>query len=249
MTPLDAAALVTIGAFAGAINSVAGGGSLLTIPLLGAVGIAPVEANATNRIGVLMQAVTSTAGFARAGALDTRDLAWLPGSVAGAALGAWIAASMEPRAFETVVGIIFLFAGAALIRSILRAGRTDAPAPRPLPRWFVHIAMFGLGVYGGFVQAGAGVLILLVLHVAGGQSLLRANAVKAASIALWTVLALGVFARAGLVHLAEGLVLGVGGMIGAHQGVRWAARVSQSRLRAALAVACVVAGVTMLADL
>ncbi|MCB9533321.1 MAG: sulfite exporter TauE/SafE family protein [Myxococcales bacterium] len=245
MTPLEVVGLFGAGLVAGAINAVAGGGSLLTIPLLAALGMPATEANATNRVGVWMQAAVSTTSFARRGALQVGDARLLPAGLAGAAVGALAATRIPERAFELVVATVFVVVGLLLTRDVVRDIRGTAPAREPRVTApggpLAHALMFGAGLYGGFLQAGVGVLILLVFHVAGGLDLVRSNALKVAFVGVWTTLALAIFAHGGLVHWAAGAVVGVGGMVGAALGVSWAVRVKPRALKIALIAATLVA--------
>lgn len=226
-----------VGFVAGVVNVVAGGGSLLTIWLLVETGMGAPVANATNRVGVLMQTVTSTRGFATRGMLPVRGAARLvPASLVGVAVGAVLAARLDEDVFNRVLAVLFACMGFVLIRRVLsKSGPIDAVTEVP-SGLRAHAAMFFVGIYGGFVQAGVGVLILWVLHMVGRLEIVRANAVKSALVCVWTVLALAVFAFEGLVDWRAGVLLGVGGVVGAVVGVRIATRVSARALQIALAI-------------
>ncbi|MGB0588743.1 MAG: sulfite exporter TauE/SafE family protein [Myxococcota bacterium] len=209
------------GLLAGFINTVAGGGSLLTLPALMLAGLPPTVANGTNRIGILMQSASATLQFRSAGALDLNlsgQLLWP--TIMGAGLGAYTAsvlsdAAMEPLILSVLVTVALLFA--------LKPGWV-APSvgPKEAPRapGAVTLVLMGLtGFYGGFLQAGVGFLLLTVLAGTLRLDLTRANALKVALVVPYTLLALGIFAWADQVAWGVGIVLGATSMLGARLGV------------------------------
>ena len=218
--------LFAAGVVAGVINVLAGGGSFLTLPLLIFLGLPATVANATNRVGVVVQNITGAWAFHRARALDWRWalLASVPALV-GSALGAWMALRVGDELFRRLLAVVMV---------VITAGTFLAPEPgagrvrREAGTWWVMLAFFGIGVYGGFLQAGVGFLVLAVMSWAG-IDLVRANAIKMVTILLLTLLALAIFAAAGSVlwPMACALAAGnaIGGVIGAHvalrQGHRW----------------------------
>lgn len=231
------AALALTGIVAGFFNTVAGAGSLLTVPVLLVLGLPADAANATNRVGVLAQSVVGTAGFARAGALDGRAL-WrsAPPAVVGGVVGAWLATLVPERVLKWVLLATLLEVAWLMVRK-KKEGEAAAPPPGALRAAGL---LFAAGVYGGFAQAGVGLVLLAILARAMKLDLVRANAIKVAVVGLFTVAALLVFARAGAIRWFEGAVLAVGMVLGAAVAVRFAVRKSARLERAAL-VAVVVA--------
>ena len=210
------------GLVAGFINTIAGGGSLLTLPALMLAGLPPSIANGTNRIGILMQSTAATMSFRKAGALDLGLSArLLMPTLLGAVLGAYSAsilsdASLEPLILIVLIIVALLF---ALRPAWVAPLHTQASAPRSPSGW----AWMGLaltGFYGGFLQAGVGFLLLSVLSGLLRLDLTRANAIKVALVVPYTIVALGIFAWADQVAWGVGLVLGLTSVIGARLGVR-----------------------------
>jgi uncharacterized membrane protein YfcA len=224
LDPTQALVLAGSGLLAGVLNTLAGGGSLLTLPALLFAGLDAASANATNRIAILLQSVAATHAFRRAGRLPGRALLALAGpTLLGAAAGALLASALPSEVLEPVLlAILPLMAALLLVRPEALAPPEGAAPERPALRH--HLALLGAGLYAGFVQAGVGFLFLATL--AGGlrYDLVRANALKVALILLLTPLAIGVFAAGDLLLWAPGLVLGAASATGAVVSVRFAVR-------------------------
>lgn len=214
-------ALAMAGVVAGALNVIAGGGSFLTLPLLLFFGLPSALANGTNRVGVMSQNLGGIIGFHRHGKVDW---SWaLQASVpalAGAALGVWAALAVPDFAFRRILSVAMVVVTIGSLASQRRKPVTTAEL-KPPSHWFVVLGFFIVGVYGGFIQAGVGFLVLAITSAAG-MDLVRGNAVKVLSVLLLTLLSLAVFAGAGQVDWPRGLALGVGNWGGAAIGVRMA---------------------------
>ena len=219
---LELALLAGAGLVAGALNVVAGGGSFLTLPVLLFLGLPAAVANATNRVGVLAQNVSGVWGYHRHGAMDWNIALRASGpAVLGAGLGAWLALRVPDFAFTRLLSLAML---AMTLWSLWNS--RGGPAERK-PRGagpsqtLTMIGFLGVGVYGGFIQAGVGFMIL-ALTSATGLDLIRGNAVKVLSVLLITVLSLAIFASSGTVDWPRGLALGLGNFVGGLIGVRMA---------------------------
>lgn len=245
MTLSDVVGMVlplVVGLVTAMINVVAGGGSLLTIPVLVELGLSPQQANATNRVGILLQSLSSSTKFARDGNQPWGYVAaLLPSSVLGAVYGAHVAASMSAALFQSVLAWLFAGMGVFLVFDLAR-GPARSPAlrvvtPRSLPPWGLVVAFGAVGFYGGFIQAGVGIVVMLVVHVAGRVPLVPTNAIKMTQAIAFAAMALVVFVRSGDVVWWTGLWLGVGGLLGGWLGARVASRVDPRRLKMVLVVA------------
>lgn len=215
MTPATLALLVGAGAFAGAVNTVAGGGSFVTLAALVWLGVPADVANGTNRVGVLVQSAAATAQFRRDGLGDGEGL--VPQIVvtgAGALAGALAATAVDPAAFEHVLAAGML---AMVALSLLRPASWAEPGPPSPWRW---PALLLAGAYGGFLQAGVGVLLLPCLVRLGGRDAVAANARKVLLVTTLTVPALATFVAAGQVRWAEGFALAAGSAVGGAFGAR-----------------------------
>ena len=219
MTWWEAGLLVVGGLMAGTINTVAGGGSMLTVPLLVLAGVPGNDANGSNRVGILTSNAAAAASFRRLGVGGLRGAAPILVSVVGGSLIGSIAVSrLTDETFETMFGLLMV----PLILLSIRtpSARTDGPAwSRP-----VTVAVFvGIGIYGGAVQAGVG-LVLLAALTRSGLDLVTANNVKVVINVLVTCVALPVFVAQGKVDWGPALTLAAGftagGWLGAHVAVR-----------------------------
>jgi len=214
--------LLGVGALAGVLNSIAGGGSLLTLPMLIFVGLPATTANATNRIALFVGGIGATHSFAK------RDLVppeWLkvalPPSLVGVLFGVWGATRVGDVAFERVLAMILLAAAGFIVwRPLPVDGGSVHPPPvgSPARRWLA-LAFFGLGAYSGFVQAGVGFLFTALL-ASRGLDLVRANGVKAALILVYAGVAIVLFSFTGLLDWVAGLTLAAGQFFGSKAGVR-----------------------------
>ncbi len=212
-------ALFLAGSVAGILNVVAGGGSFLTLPVLLYLGLPTTVANATNRVGILFQNVGAVVSFRRHGVLDWRwtARAAFP-AVAGAVLGVYLALHTPEAGFRRILASLMIVISLWTLWDPLR--RQGNRKPRLADnRLLLGIGFFLAGVYGGFVQAGVGFLVLSLTTLAGFD-LVRGNAIKVLCILSFTVVALGIFAFDGQVAWVPGLVLATGTVLGGQIGVR-----------------------------
>ncbi|MDX1578423.1 MAG: sulfite exporter TauE/SafE family protein [Gemmatimonadota bacterium] len=220
---LTAALLFATGLVAGTLNVIAGGGSLLTLPVMIFLGLPPTTANGTNRVAILLQNVGAVWKFHGHRLIDRSwiPLAAVPGLL-GAALGTWLALRIDEASFQRALAVIMVLVA---LWSMWRplggraAGEAIEGLDRPGRRLGLAAAFFALGVYGGFIQAGIGFLILgLTTFV--GLDLVRGNALKVLFVLVFTPLSLALFAWGGAVDWGYGLALGLGNLGGAFLGVR-----------------------------
>lgn len=236
------------GALAGFINTLAGSGSLITLPLLILAGLPPTVANGTNRVAILLQSGVGVRGFHKRGLLDGRE-AWklmLP-AVAGAILGAQLAVELPESAMKIAIAVLMVvMLGVILVRPARWLEGKD-PAERKFG-WLQAVVFFGIGIYGGFIQAGVGVFLLGGLVLAGGYDLVRANAVKLLIVVGFTVFALAVFVLGGKVNWPMGLLLAAGNMAGAWLAIATAAKKGARFIRWLLMAVVTLAAAKMIYD-
>lgn len=223
---LDALLLIAVGLVAGVLNVLAGGGSFLTLPMLIFLGLPPSVANGTNRVGILLQNVAAVWSFRRLG-IEHRALAvwFVVPAVLGSALGAYVALWVSDRTFQKVLA--FLMVGLTLASLLSKVRQRKAPEgsspddpTTPSPhRGLLVTGAFLAGLYGGFVQAGVGFLMLAVATWCG-LDLVRGNAIKVLAILCLTAQALIIFAWQGKVDWALGLCMAIGSVIGGILGAR-----------------------------
>lgn len=221
---LQALALFVVGALTGALNVLAGGGSLLTLPLLIFFGLPATVANGTNRIGILFQSVTAIGGFRRQKMLPVglALLCTVP-AVVGSYLGARLAVDIDDALFQRILAFIMLGVLAFMLLDPMKRHRGEQVHFTPLRTAVLLTSFFVIGIYGGFVQAGVGFLIISGL-LAHGLDLVRINAVKVFVTLVFTAVALAVFVGHGQVNWPLGLALAVGnaagGWIGTHLAIK-----------------------------
>ncbi|HER09799.1 MAG TPA: sulfite exporter TauE/SafE family protein [Bacteroides sp.] len=241
-------AVVVIGVLVGIINTLAAGGSLISLPLLMALGLPPNVANGTNRIAIFLQTVVGVVGFHREKVMDfPRGFKVGIPAVMGAVAGAFIAVNMNDRAMKLAIGGIMILMFLVILLRPNRWLRSHETHP-PVPYWVQVIIFFLVGVYGGFIQAGVGFFLLTALVLGSGFELVRANALKIFVNLLYTPLALVIFFLHGDVHLWMGLLLAVGSMIGAWIGTKIAVRWGAVFIRYVLLVALLFAAAKLIYD-
>jgi uncharacterized membrane protein YfcA len=245
---LGLALLVLAGVIAGWINTVAGGGSLLTVPALMWYGLPADLANGTSRLAILAQGVTAVAGFWGAGRLETR-LLWpiaVP-SVLGALLGAY-AATLVPNSVLTplIIATLIVMAGTMFLNPSALAPAADATPNDPTRSPVAMLALFGAGLYGGFLQAGVGIVLLAVFASLLQIDLVRGNGLKVAVIFLYSIVVVLVFATRAKVEWSSGGALALGQVGGAVLGVRFAVKRGQAAIQKALFVIIVLLALALL---
>ncbi len=206
--------LFVVGIVAGIINTLAGGGSLLTLPLLIFMGLPGAVANGTNRIAIFCQNIFAIRGFSKRGVMPLQlALLCTPPALLGSWLGANLAISLDDQVFKRILALIMV--GVLIFTAIdpMKRFRQEDIQFGLWRKILIIITFFGVGVYGGFVQAGVGFLIITALLI-HGLDLVRINAIKVFVIFAYTFVALGVFIYHGQVDYSLGFALAAGNSIG-----------------------------------
>jgi uncharacterized protein len=223
MEPAHLAA-IGIGILVGFVNTLAGSGSLVTLPFFLALGLSPAEANATNRLGILMQTFVGSATLMRHTQVSLHGaglMIWT--STAGSVVGAWLALELDADTMRYVIGTLMVVMLVPVLLSPEKWLRTEDDLSRPPNRWLMVVIFFALGVYGGFIQAGVGIFLLTSMVLVARLRLARANALKNIIVFVFTVPALALFIYHGDVVWVPGLIMAGGQMIGAYVAARFAA--------------------------
>ena len=213
MTVFEAFVIFGGGFLAGFVNSMAGGGSLVTVPLLSLAGVEGLLANGTNRVAVLLQNVGSGYGYFRRRVVDRAQVVpiLLP-ALAGGFLGAMIVSRIDDAFFERIFGVLMV---PMLLLSLWKP--RNRSAPDPWPTGVNVVVFFAVGVYAGAIQAGVGLIMLMLLGRAG-HDLVTANAIKTYVILGVTTIAVAVFALESQVVWVPALVLSAGMTLGGYLG-------------------------------
>jgi uncharacterized membrane protein YfcA len=225
--------LLLTGLVAGFANTLAGGGSLLTIPALMLLGLPAQQANATNRVGVFLQAVAGGFAFDRHGRLDRRAaISLILPALVGALAGALAASRLPAEVFEPVLlGGLALIALTLLWKPHFLAPEEGTPTLDLRQRPVAALALFVAGFWGGFLQAGVGIFLLVTFSGLLHYDLVRANAIKVVMVAAFAAVSLVVFIAAGQIVWLPALVLAAGMVTGARLAVRFAVKTDHDTIR------------------
>ena len=249
MSPAEALLLVVSGLLAGAINAVAGGGSLVSFPALLAIGLPPLTANVTNSVAVWPGYVGTCYGYRRElRAQQSRLLALTPAALLGGAVGCLLLLVTSPNTFERIVP--FLVLSGSLLLAV--QGRvTDwvrrLPGGASGVRSPLLQAGIGLGaVYGAYFGGGLGVVLLVVLGLFLADDLQHLNGLKSALSLIINAVALVVFSLFGPVDWASVAVLAPAALAGGYLGATVARRLAPEKLRTAVVVFGLAVGAVLL---
>lgn len=230
----------TAGVIAGAINAIAGGGTLISFPTLLWIGRDPIMANATNTVAIWPGSLAGAYGFRRELATARRWLLLLilP-SLAGGALGGWMLLRTPTSTFERIVPLLILGATLLLAAQEMitkRLGILARAHENPTRGWvaFVFIFQFLVGLYGGYFGAGMGILMLAALGLIGMTDMHQMNGLKNVLAVCINGIAAIYFALSGAVVWRDVLVMTVGTIIGGFLGARIAHRFGRTFVRRAV---------------
>jgi uncharacterized membrane protein YfcA len=223
MTWLVVLALIVSGVFVGFINTLAGGGTIISLSIFMFLGLPAGIANGTNRVAVILQNITSVNEFRRKKVLDFKKANKLViPTMIGAIVGAQIASDINEAVFRKAIGVVLIIMMYFILTKPSQWLKgTEALMEKPVS-WIQVIIFFTIGVYGGFVQVGVGYFILAGVVLGAGYDLVRANAIKVWIVLLYTPLALVVFILNDQVRWDYGLVHAIGNIIGAYVASRFA---------------------------
>ncbi len=238
-------------AFAGAINTLAGNGSAITLTLLTElIGLPGNVANGTNRLGVLTQSLASTYAFHRNGKLQVhRNGTIIAITSLGAVAGIITATLVSNEQFISAFKVLLVLMLVVILVKPSRWLRQTDP-DRRTSLWLIIPVFLALGFYGGFIQMGMGIFFLAAMVLGARYSLLDANAVKAAVVALYTLIAVAIFAYRGMIDWQVGLIFAIGQTAGGYFTAHYASRFPGANLWAyRLLVVVVVLAIVKLFDL
>jgi uncharacterized protein len=248
VTPLECVLVLAAGMCAGAINTVVGSGTLITFPVLLAVGYGPVVANVSNTVGLVPGSISGAIGYrAELGGQRRRVLVLGSGSLLGGIAGAVLLLSLPSSAFEAIVPVLIALALVLVVAQprltrLLAERRAARPHGGP-PLW---AGVFGTGVYGGYFGAAQGVILLALLGIAIPDDLQRLNALKNVLAGIVNGVAAVVFVFAADVAWLPALLLAVSSAAGGQLGARIGRSLSPPVLRGVIVVVGVAAIVQLL---
>ena len=235
--------LAGVGVLSGFLNVMAGGGSLLALPVLIFMGLPGNVANGTNRVAIVAQNVSAFTSFFRKGYSELRTMLTLAlCAVPGAAMGAYLGTQVSGELFNRILGGLMI----VLLILMSRKQRDVAVIEKPRRLVLGHFLMVAVGFYGGFIQAGVGFILMAVLYRVVGLDLVRVNAYKVFIIGMYTLVALAIFADKGQVLWLAGASLAVGTTIGGWIGAHFTVKRGERLIRVILNVVLIVMAVRLL---
>lgn len=243
------ALLIAVGVASGFLNTVAGGGSLLTVPVMVFMGIPGPVANGTNRIAILAQSVAAIWTFARRGFSELRlSLSLAACAIPGAVIGALVGVRLEGVWFNRALAFVMLAVMLLMYLDKGAAKQTEDYQPTRRQLVYGHFLMLGVGFWGGFIQVGVGFIIMPVLNRVMGLDLVRTNMHKVFIIGAYTVAALFVFASQIELLWIIGIALAVGHAVGGYLGAHFSIRGGERQIRRVLNLVLVVFVIKLLFD-
>ena len=224
--------LIISGIIVGFINTLAGGGTIISMSLFMLLGLPPVVANGTNRIPIILQNVVSAFNFYRDKKLDIKKAIYctvpvIVGSLFGSSLSIVISDSVF-IVFFVVIMVIMLLLMFLKPDKWLKGDITKMTAPISKLQLFFY---FLIGIYAGFIHIGMGYFLLAVLVLMGGYDLLRANAMKSFIVLFYVPFSLIFFIYYGKINYEFGLIHAIGNMIGAYVASKWAIKWGMNFIR------------------
>ncbi|MBU0474466.1 MAG: sulfite exporter TauE/SafE family protein [Bacteroidetes bacterium] len=228
--------LFIFGIIAGIINVNAGEGSTLTLPMLLFLGLDGAVANGTNRIAILFQNTSAVLSFKNQNHSQFKlsfklALFTLPGAI----LGAYSAIRISNDLFEKILAVIMI--GVIVTMLLPKKSVETVSELTKKQNFYVYLAMFGVGFYGGFIQVGVGFLLMASLHYLMKQSLVFVNMHKVFIVLIYTIPALLIFILSNNVNWGFGFILAAGNMIGAWWGAKFSVKGGDKVIKIILIIA------------
>lgn len=230
---LDSLLYIFIGVIAGFLNTVAGGGTLITLPVLIFMGLPASVANATSRVGILTQNIFAVGGFHSKGVKlpFPYSIYLCVASLAGGYLGARLAVNISDELFNKIIALIMI----VVVMSIVfekKKGQLNSIELLSVNRQVVgFVGFFALGIYGGFIQAGIGFLVIALLTHLHHFDLVKTNYLKVFAAIVYTGVAVITFALSGKIVWQIGLTLAIGHGFGAWYASRWSVNAGEKWIK------------------
>lgn len=233
----DIGLLTGIGIIAGGWNAIAGGATLFSFPVLMAVGLPPVVANATNFLALAPANLFALPPYmAELRRIGRQLIPILSFSGAGAIVGSLLLVLSDPSLFEILIPFLLLAATLLFVLGDrLRVWLLSTAGDQGSER-VVYSALFLISIYGGYFGAGVGVILLALGQLLGFRDFHVANAIKNAAATCFMVLSIVLFGVSGLIAWPEASVMMVGSAVGGYAGGRFAKQISQTILRVSVTV-------------
>ena len=242
-------AVIGVGFAAGFINTLAGSGSLITLPMLMFLGLPANVANGTNRVAILLQNIVGVTSFKKQKTFSFKEGTWLAiPAIIGSVIGAALAVEMNEQIMKLVIAGLLIFMFFVILINPKKWISGNSELQKSKPSFIQIIIFFFIGIYGGFIQAGVGLFLLAGLVLGAGFDLVKANAVKLFIVLIYTPFALAIFYFNDQIDWKIGLILAIGNMAGAYIGTRFAVTWGAKAVRYVLLFVILGASVKLITD-
>lgn len=225
------------GLLAGFVNTMAGGGSFITLVALEFAGLPSTMANGTNRVAIEVQNIMAILGFKSKGVSDFKlSLQFAIPALLGAIVGAYVIIDLPEVVFHRVLAVAMILMLLTIVFDTKKWLKERQFEMTPKRRWIAYLVFFAVGFYGGAIQAGVGFLLIAALVLVAGQDLVRTNSHKVFIVGFYTLFVLLLFALRGQVNWLIGLFLSIGNGVGAWIASRMAVARGDRVVKAVLGV-------------
>lgn len=233
----NALILFGAGVIASFINMMAGGGSILTIGTMILLGVEPVVANGTNRIGVLVGTGSGALTYKSEKFTDIKTSLILGlSAIPGAIVGSIYSVQISNHLFQKILAIVMIF---ILITMFIPKKKVQATGEKLKKSWLIYPAMVLVGLYGGFIQVGVGFIIMAFLRHLTAFDLLRVNMHKVFIVVIYTIPVLIIFGISGKINLFYAIIVSLGNALGSYISVKIALRKGEKVVKVVLIIAIV----------
>lgn len=227
--------LIVVSFFAGFFNVMAGGGSLLTLPVMIFLGIEGSVANGTNRVAILAQSVTAVLTFLKKGYFEfKRSLSLSLCTLPGVVIGAYYGTKLQGAWFNRVLALLMFILMILMSRdSKKEPDLPEAPPPKISSKrlFWAHLSMLFVGLYGGFIQVGVGLLLMVILKKILGLDLIRVNMHKLFIVGFYTCVAIAIFGWKNQILWWTGFYLSIGYALGGIVGSEVSIKKGESTIK------------------
>lgn len=240
--------LIVVGFIVGVINTISGGGSLLTLPILIFFGLPSSTANGTNRIAIFIQTIFSYAGFKSKGVtIKYTSFGWYlaVSATVGSLIGAGLAIDIRDELFNKILAIVMILIVGFMVIKPNKALKELADRITGKYMILSVIAFFFIGIYGGFIQAGTGIFILLTLSSINHLTLIKSNIIKAMVMLVYTAATLFMFGFNDKLNWPVGLTMASGQALGGWISSRWSVNKGDNLVKSFLVVMVIVMAIKL----
>lgn len=232
---------IVVGIFTGFLNTVAGGGSLISMPILIFMGLPGTVANGTNRVAILVQNFSAVGGFHSKGIKLPFPYTYYLSAVSlvGGLIGAYLATDISDLVFNRILAVVMVVVGFSIVLNRSSKNNSGEENMTPTRQVVGTILFFFLGIYGGFLQAGIGFMVIALLTHVNHFSLIKINYIKVFAAILYTGAAVAIFAWQDKVVWTIGLFLALGQGLGGWYASRWSVAAGEKWIKRILVVSVV----------